>query len=195
MDASFLHRILIVWGTVALGACAATSAVDDSAPLAADEGVLVVGLSSNWAGGSVWLGTNLLLQWQALPENPYPGSQVRLETQPKQKLQAFVLRAGTYHWFGVGGRAYIETTPSGFTVKPGVVTYIGDLQLDSRCTDCVTLPGWIKELDGDVEITDGTPVARQFLAERFPKFNTLPFETSITTLRLARKKGNIIESP
>jgi hypothetical protein len=139
-----------------------------------DEGVLVVGLVADWPGAQ----QGGELEWLASREpRGVTGNRLLLRQRGTEDIQVRVLRSGRYRWSGVGiaGEAVADADGS-FLVEAGRVTYVGHLELVSRCTGCGSLADWLAQLEPAARYSDRSAEVREHLAREHPTLAVMSFE-------------------
>lgn len=170
-------RLLALLPVLLLAACAGTRGGGQALPLPmVDEGVLVVGLVADWPGAGQGAG----LEWLARREpRGVTGNRLALRQAGPEAIQVRVLRSGRYRWssIGIDGEAVVAADgQGGFLVEAGKVTYIGHLELVSRCSGCRSLADWLAELEPAARYSDRSAEAREHLAREYPTLAVMPFE-------------------
>lgn len=170
-------RLLTLLSVLLLTACAGTRGGGQALTMpGVDEGALVVGLVANWPGAR----QGGELEWLGRREpRGVTGNQLALRQAGPEAIEVRVLRSGRYRWSSVGitGEAVVEADgQSGFLVEAGKVTYIGHLELVSRCTGCRTLADWLAQLEPSARYSDRSAEVREYLAREFPTLAVMSFE-------------------
>jgi hypothetical protein len=126
-----LHRIQIVFGvlvTLVISGCVTQPlATDGSAKVGPDEGLMAVRFISDYEGNESALYENLSYSVGLLDAKIYE----MLEMRSNDDAQLIALPAGEYRWAQAGvGRYYFIFEPGAtFTIRPGEITYVGDITL------------------------------------------------------------------
>ena len=170
-------RLLALLPVILLTACAGPRGSGQAIPLPmVDEGVLVVGLVADWPGAH----QGGELDWYARREpRGVTGNLLALRQAGPETIQVRVLRSGRYRWSSVGnnGEAVVAADgQSGFLVEAGKVTYIGHLEMVSRCNGCRTLAAWLAQLEPAARYSDRSTEVREHLAREYPTLAVMSFE-------------------
>jgi len=128
MSGTLLRLVPLTLTIFLISACVTQPlATDGSATVAADEGLMAVRFVSNWKGNeSAW--------FESLAFGVHrDGASVNevLEMRSNDDAQIIALQAGEYNWVQatIGSNYLRFDSDTSFTIRPGEITYVGDVTL------------------------------------------------------------------
>ncbi|MDJ0906358.1 MAG: hypothetical protein QNI96_10090 [Woeseiaceae bacterium] len=124
-------------------------ATDGSAVVAANEGLLAVRFVSDWKGNESALFEELAF---GVIRDGASTNEV-LEMRSNDDAQLIALEAGEYTWIQATiGSSYIRFDPGvTFTIKPGEITYVGDITLLVRSEPFILITHGLSVVDNQEE--------------------------------------------
>ncbi len=142
-----------------LTACANTTKnVKVNQELETNQGIVVTKIKSNWTGYKNPLATDL--EFLFIHEESNANSS-KFVLSKENDLKVVALEAGNYQWLRIRfGNYYMELEGS-FTIKPGQVTYIGDIYSHLNLN--------LFSMSGTTEVSDETKQIINDLKGQFPK--------------------------
>lgn len=162
--------IMIICGCV-------TQKIDDTQTLKQDEGVLVVGLDTNWEGHKNILLAPLELIYTGKGSSSFGYKKLKFKGENHILVTTLPSKEYYFYQFSFGNRYASLKEHSRFEIKPGKVTYIGDIsmQLDLK----------LFSAKGELEINDNWEATLDYLRENYPKIiENRDFEKSIIKMEL-----------
>lgn len=155
----------------------------DGVPISDKNGVLVVGLHTDWEGHNNPLLASLELIFKGGSETDPSIAYRNLTFQGKDYFTVMDLPAKKYHFYrqNFGARHLDIDEKSEFEIKAGSVTYIGDI------TSNVSIAGF--SAGTTLQVDDRFEVAKAYLNDAYPKLlATHKIEKQILPLTVKRMK-------
>ena len=154
------HAISILILTI-LSGCVTTQQVKDTEALNTDEGILLVGLHTNWEGYDNPLLATLYLLYNGVDDSSLGYGKLAFEG--KQHILAAKLPAKNYYFYQLsfGNRSADIQEGSNFTIFPGKITYIGsvDAELNLGLFSASVI----------LQVEDNLDEAEKYLRNNYPK--------------------------
>jgi len=176
-----LRIIVVLLFASFLQSCASVSApknIEDTANLENNEGILVVGLHTNWEG------RGLLLEFkgEADPENTYR----KLEFQGENFYSVIKLPADKYTFYRqIFGMGHLDINDeSSFVIKPGTITYIEDIFSHLTNMDIVVIEALLGiKPTSTITIVNVRNTVRAYLRDNYPAlYAKNPMEVDIVSI-------------
>ena len=180
-----LRIIVVLLFASFLQSCAITlKNIEDTANLENNEGILVVGLHTNWEGHRIWSLASLELAFkgEADPENTYR----KLEFQGENFYSVIKLPADKYTFYRqILGIMHLDINDeSSFVIKPGTITYIGDIFSHLANTDGVIIENLLGiQPTSTITIVNVRNTVRAYLRDNYPAlYAKNPMEVDIVSI-------------
>ena len=143
-----------------LCSCVATKKIKDTEDLGRDEGVLVVGLDTDWNGHNNPLLATLEILY--LGANDSALSHRKLQFKGNNHILVTALPSQEYYFYRISfGNRYADLKEGArFEIKPGKITYIGEISMN--------LDLKLFSASGDIEVTDKWDETLSYLKEEYP---------------------------
>ncbi len=139
----------------------ATTKIQDTQTLKQDEGVLVVGLDTNWQGHKNPLLTSLELVYNAVGDSSF--NYRKMKFKGEKYILVATLPAKEYYFYQISFGNHYASLKDGsrFNIKPGEITYIGEVSINMDLK--------LFSVKGDIMVNDELEDTLDYLKENYPK--------------------------
>lgn len=143
-----------------LAGCVATQQVKDTEVLNTGEGILLVGLHTNWEGHDNPLLATLNLLYNGVEDSMLNYGKIAFKGE--QHILAAKLPAKDYYFYKLsfGNRSADLKEGSNFTIYPGKITYIGSISTE--------LDLGLFSASGVIQVNNNLAEAKKYLEKNYP---------------------------
>jgi len=179
--------VVLLFASFFQGCAITPKNIEDTANLENNEGILVVGLHTNWEGHRNWSAANLELWFkgEADPEN----TSRKLEFQGENFYSVIKLPADKYTFYRqILGIMHLDINDdSSFVIKPGTITYIGNISSYIANVHGVILEALFGEDEhlptSTITINNQRNTVRAYLRDNYPAlYAKNPMEVDIVSI-------------